>query len=1216
MKHHNVMKILINTFVILGMLAVISAGFPNVKPAAASETPKITTPQSHTLAESETGLYIVQLKDPSVSMYMGGVSGLAATSPQATGARRLDPTSPASQAYLDYVNAQQQNLVNQMQTAFGHPIEVQFYYQYALNAVAVRITHAEALQAFDLAGVKTVYADKNYELDTDMGPTLIGAPSIWNGDTIGDLATKGEGIVIGMIDSGVNHLHPSFAEVGPYDAYVHVNPYGDGVFHGWCADNDFCNNKLIAAYGLNPSGGDPEDLDGHGSHTSSTAGGNTHEATFTVGNDTFTRLISGVAPHANIVAYKVCNPSCPSTASVQAVNLAIGTDGVDVINYSISGGDIPWNDAVDQAFLDAFAAGIFVSASAGNDGPGEGTVAHTGPWNSSVAASTHSRIIANTLDISSVNGDLTGIAAVPGDVTVIPTDISGPILYAGDVDPDNINACIAFTSGSFTGKLGLAQRGGCTFAVKITNLFNAGATGAVIFNNAGGPPTVMGSVPTSIPSVMITLDDGLAVVDLISGDNTAAVTIYAATQVIINPAWNDIMAGFSSRGPSQYELLKPDYTAPGVNILAAFASSGGDPLQYGIIGGTSMSSPHSTGSAALMVALRPTWSIAEIRSAMNTSADAAVVKDSDGLTPASLFAMGSGRLDLHGAGNIGLVMDETAVNYEAANPGLGGDPKTLNQPSMVNYDCNGTCSWTRTVTSVFPGSETWTVATSGDPNLAITVSPDVFTLATGESMELTITASTTSANPGDTLSGDVVLQATTANASHLPVLVVVGAAPIISVDPMEITSIQAAQLVTKPLTITNEGTAELDWTLYDGLPTESWTENFDSYPSDFQMHGQGGWKGWGNLPAAGALTSNVQSHSAPNSVAILGASDLVHEYSGFTAGVWTYTAWQYVPVDLNGLSYFILLNQYDDGGTTNNWSTQVSFDGATNTVLNEGASGGQTLPLIKGQWVEIRVVIDLDANTQTFYYGDDILYTASWTEGSSGGGILNIGAVDLFANNASVVYYDDLSLAPTGTPACGVWGDIPWLSTVPTNGTTPVGESSPVSVLLDATGMPWGEYAAELCVASNDPATPLISVPVTMTVAPETDLAISKLDDPDPVRVNQPLTYTLTVSNLGPDNATGVTVVDTLPAGVTFVSATEGCTEAAGVVTCVVGHLAMGADALITIVVTPNVAGTITNTATVTVVGVDPVPGNDTATQDTLVTPAIFDIYLPLIMKD
>ncbi len=1084
MKDHSMVKRTINGFMILGMLFGLVFGLSTASPANASPIQHSINQPNRNLPESETGLYIVQLKDPSVSQYTGGIAGLKATSPQATGARRLDPQSPASQAYLAYVNAKQQELVSNMQAAFGHPIEVQFYYQYALDAVAVRITHDEAIQAFDLPGVKTVYADQLNQPDTDMGPTLIGAPSIWDGETIGGISTEGEGIVVGMIDSGINHLHPSFAAVGPKDGYVHVNPYGDGVFHGYCVANpDFCNNKLIAAYDLYPGGsGGPEDTAGHGSHTSSTAAGNHLDATFTVGISEFTRAISGVAPHANLVAYKVCNPSCPSSASVAAVNLAIGSDEVDVINYSISGSDSPWTDTVDQAFLDAFAAGIFVSASAGNNGPTYGTVAHTGPWNSSVAASTHSRVFANPLDITSAAGDLTGLPAVPGDIVTIGSDITAPILYAGDVDPNNILACNPFAAGSFTGKIGLAQRGSCNFSVKITNLANAGAVGVVVFNNAGGPPSSMGSIPATPPSVMITLDDGLAAVDLISGDPTAEVTIHATTNVIIDPAWEDIMAGFSSPGPSQFELLKPDYTAPGVNILAANMAVGGNPDQFILMQGTSMSSPHSAGSAALMMALRPDWTIAEIRSAMDSTADPTPVKSTNGFDPADPFQMGSGRLALGAAGNASLVMDETATNYEAANPATGGDPKTLNQPSMVNYACAGFCTWTRTVTSVLPAEDTWTVTTNADTNLAVTVTPTTFTLAPGETQEITIEADVTAAAPGDTLFGAVTLTPGSGTAAGLPVVVTAAAVPVISVDPTEITSSQSQELVTQPMTITNSGNADLAWNLNDGTPTVSWSDNFDSYATDVSLHGLGGWKGWANNPAATAYTSDVQARSLPNSAAILGASDLVHEYAGYSTGQWTYTAWQFIPADFTGVTYFILLNSYDDAGTTLNWSTEVAFDESTGLVSNDGPDGG-TLPMITDQWVQIRVEIDLNADLQKFYYGDSLLFQGSWTNGMSGGGVLNIAAVDLFANNASVVYYDDLSLLPTGNPACGVWGDIPWLSTEPVSGTTAAGATSPVSVLLDATGLEPGVYTAELCAASNDPVNPLIHIPVTMDVS-------------------------------------------------------------------------------------------------------------------------------------
>ena len=261
----------------------------------------------------------------------------------------------------------------------------------------------------------------------------------------------------------------------------------------------------------------------------------------------------------------------------------------------------------------------------------------------------------------------------------------------------------------------------------------------------------------------------------------------------------------------------------------------------------------------------------------------------------------------------------------------------------------------------------------------------------------------------------------------------------INVSPLSLSSTQAQNVVTQqPLTIGNTGDQALTWAiLEEGAPEfVDWFDNFDSYATGSQLHGQGGWKGWFNDPTGGALTSSAQAHSAPNSAAILGASDLVHEYAGYTAGQWTYTAWQYVPTDFTGTSYFILLNSYDDAGTSLNWSVQVSFNATTNLVTNDGVAGG-TLPLIKGQWVELRDEIDLTADTQSFYYNGALLFSGTWTGEVSGGGALNIGAVDLFANGASVIYYDDFSLVAPGIPAaCDLPSDVSWLSTAPSNGTT------------------------------------------------------------------------------------------------------------------------------------------------------------------------------------
>jgi MYXO-CTERM domain-containing protein len=186
-----------------------------------------------------------------------------------------------------------------------------------------------------------------------------------------------------------------------------------------------------------------------------------------------------------------------------------------------------------------------------------------------------------------------------------------------------------------------------------------------------------------------------------------------------------------------------------------------------------------------------------------------------------------------------------------------------------------------------------------------------------------------------------------------------------------------------------------------------WVENFDSYQVGSGLHGQGGWLGWEGDPQWDAYITDLYAHSAPNSLESTGNTDIVHEFAGYTSGQWTFTAWQYVPDDFVGQSYFILLNTY---GPPHNWSTQIRFDSSMGAVVSEFEE--IQLPLITGQWMELRVEIDLDADVQDIYYGGALLSSKSWTDGVSGGGAVNIGAVDIFADGASPVYWDDLSLLP------------------------------------------------------------------------------------------------------------------------------------------------------------------------------------------------------------
>lgn len=751
---------LFRVFAVMMVLSMVFAPFAARPVLAGGPVTDAPAPASETIDASETGLYIVRLKGAAVASYKGGIPGFEATSPAVTGANKLDASSPAVQAYRAYLQAQHTEAIRGIENLLGRSLDVTFQYLNVLNGFAASMSAAEAQKVAELDGVVAVYPDTLRYLDTDVGPEFIGAGSIWAGDTGSGIATEGEGVIIGVIDSGINHLHPSFADIGG-DGYDHTNPYGAGVYAGYCAtDPTFCNDKLIGAYGLNPVGGSPEDADGHGSHTASTAGGNRHDVAIDDGaGGTFTVTISGVAPHANIIAYKVCAPSCPGSASVMAVDYAI-TDGVDVLNYSISGSDDPWNDPVDLAFLDAFNAGIFVSASAGNAGPGASTVAKTGPWNASVAASTHTRLFAVAVDVtSSLDPDLQDITAVPAN------DLEGGTTREIDYYAGNIEGCNAgggFPSGYFTDKIALISRGSCTFVEKITNAQNAGAVAVIVYNNRDGTPFAMGGVTDAmLPSVMIYQADGLAIKDEIDNNAPVTVQIHPNLQQLINPAEADIVGDFSSRGPSQWELLKPDYAAPGLAILAAVAAQPGDPVQYDLLQGTSMSSPHGAGAAALMKALNPTWSPAEIKSAIaSTTKPWYEMRANSGSAyeDATPFDTGSGRINLSMAATVGLVMDETYDDYVAADPTLGGDVKTLNQPSLVNYSCVAACEWTRTFKSVLPFPATYTVSFTSTVPMTFTATPAVFTINPGATQDVVFTLETLGLPAGTPVFGDVVLE--------------------------------------------------------------------------------------------------------------------------------------------------------------------------------------------------------------------------------------------------------------------------------------------------------------------------------------------------------------------------------------------------------------------------------------------------------------------------
>lgn len=477
--------------------------------------------------------YIVRLRDSAAANYQGEIAGFKATSPQHTSSRissqfsgnvKLDAAKPEVKNYVSYLKVKQNRFLTNASAAIGSPIEALTTYQYALNGMAIRMTQAQAIKMAELPDVVFIERERIEQLETDVSQSLIGSPKIWDGSATGTKA-MGEGVIVGIIDSGINSDHASFADIGG-DGYDHSNPLGQGIYIGDCKTDftSMCNDKLIGVrsyseitnnyddakvFGDKPPAKNGEDYGGHGSHVASTAAGNILlNVPYVQGEagkleaegiptDIKFAQISGVAPHANIIAYQICNPGnagdtysgCPTAPILKAIDDSI-KDGVDVLNFSISGGGNPWNSATEQGFLAARNAGIFTAVAAGNTRPATATSAaitqtpystpKNAPWYTSVANSTHDRDIVSAVEFNGKNYSFTA-----GSGPALTEVLSGIPVYAGSLDSTNFEACKAFATDAFKGKIAVIKRGGCTFDVKVAAALNAGAKGVVVFNREG-----------------------------------------------------------------------------------------------------------------------------------------------------------------------------------------------------------------------------------------------------------------------------------------------------------------------------------------------------------------------------------------------------------------------------------------------------------------------------------------------------------------------------------------------------------------------------------------------------------------------------------------------------------------------------------------------------------------------------------------------------------
>jgi len=746
--------------------------------AVAADGPTVVGETSFT-----DGGYVVTLRDPSVASYEGGLPGLQATA--VAEGETFDPRSAPVEAYKEHLTDTQESV------AASVGADIRASYAVTTNGFAAQLTAAQAAKLAADPDVEALVPNEILQVQEAEPSTDFLGLSDSTGGVWSQYGT-GEGVVVGIIDTGIAPENPSFAGAPLGTDATTGQPYRSGSdivfdkadgeqFTGFCQRGeqftaDDCSEKIVGAryfvdgFGegrlADASQGEfvsPRDGDSHGSHTGSTAVGNA-DVPVTIGDRDF-GTISGVAPDAKIAAYKVCwtgdatrgiNDGCATQDLLSAIEAAT-IDGVDVINYSIGGGAAASTiSATDVAFFGAARTGVFVAASAGNSGPGASTLDNASPWITTVAASTIPSYDATVRVTPTAGGDpvsylggsttlSTDAAGLSGrfvDASQIGTDgaTADNVLYCapGALDPAKLAALAAGEDA-----IVLCDRGVTDRVSKSAEVERVGGVGTVLVNRT---PSSVDVDAHPIPTVHV---DAQAY-DALHAAATAGdqVTLLDGNPDALPEPTTPQIAGFSSRGPLLADggnLIKPDISAPGVAILAAGANAEGADPTYEFLSGTSMSSPHVAGIAALYFGERPTASPMEVKSAIMTTAYDLV--NADGTANRDVFAQGAGHADptrMFDAGLYYLSDEEDWVAY-AETVGTAQDSQ-LNLPSIAVGSMLNTTTVTRTVTST--GAGTFTAEPLDLPGVDAVVSPSTLTFgAAGEEASYDVTFTRTTAAP-------------------------------------------------------------------------------------------------------------------------------------------------------------------------------------------------------------------------------------------------------------------------------------------------------------------------------------------------------------------------------------------------------------------------------------------------------------------------------------
>uniref|UniRef100_A0A2N9GWV9 Subtilisin-like protease fibronectin type-III domain-containing protein n=1 Tax=Fagus sylvatica TaxID=28930 RepID=A0A2N9GWV9_FAGSY len=510
---------------------------------------------------------------------------------------------------------------------------------------------------------------------------------------------------------------------------------------------------------LNSSFNTPRDNDGHGTHTLSTAGGNfvSRASVFGFGKGT----AKGGSPKARVATYKVCWPpvdgnECFDADIVAAFDMAIH-DGVDVLSVSLGGEPTSFfNDSIAIGSFHAVKHGIVVICSAGNSGPKPATVSNFAPWEITVGASTMDREFLSYV----VLGNKMHFKGESLSPTALPSNKFYPLISAADAKAANVSVGEALLCKNGTldpikvkGKILVCLRGENARVDKGEQAQLAGALGMILANNDINGNEIIADAHV-LPASHINFTDGVAIFAYTNQTKSPKAYI-THTKTLLGTKPAPFMAAFSSKGPSLItpEILKPDITAPGVSVVAAYSEAQGPTnqifdkrrVQFNSLSGTSMSCPHVSGVVGLLKSLYPTWSPAAIKSAIMTTA---TTQDNSwepvlnaSYFKATPFSYGAGHIRPNAAMDPGLVYDlsvndylnflcalgynETLVSIFSDDPYKCPKPislTNLNYPSITVPNLSHSITVTRTLKNVgSPG--TYRVDVQKPSGISVTVEP-------------------------------------------------------------------------------------------------------------------------------------------------------------------------------------------------------------------------------------------------------------------------------------------------------------------------------------------------------------------------------------------------------------------------------------------------------------------------------------------------------------